>query len=271
MKHSIIRILVIMILCGLSAPALQAQSGKISRFFMFTAKSDPRYARILMQEEAVRRAAKKSSQLLTQTEKQIPPALNFAQRNKQSLWKLQVNLGISRQQALKNLQKWGAYAKPIAKYPPLQKDQAFWTQDLTPFLVPLHSKIPAMPFYEREGYRYWGYSLPANGKMLNDILAGGFSALPFGVGTEELFWNNAILFPAIPKSALHNAKLIHNKTAKTIPTVLAIAPRSAKEKHNLEIKAAIVLLRTNGKVRWHRITPQRDGFLLTPYEFRPKN
>lgn len=238
MKHILHYLALAFLLCVFPFAQANAQSGNWSRFFMFAAKSDPNFARILMQEEAARRTAQSSAKPLEQAEKQLASS-SFASRHKRLLWKIQTRLGVSKRQALKNLEKWGAF--PYSR-PPLKK--GFWAKELPAVRL---SKLPPPPLAEREGYAYWAGILPPKGLQLAPLLQQTFVH-------EELFFK--------PQKALHQA-LQQTQARAGVPVIIVLRKQAGKTLRYQPIQT-FVLLPANNRLSWFSVVTHANGFWLTP-------
>lgn len=280
MKAYCWRFFTTVLLCGFSFSSLQAQPGKITRFFLFGAKSSPRYSRILMKEEAARRALQASQTAasreamapLAQAEKQLAPSANFATRHKRLLWDLQTRVGISKRQALLNVQKWGAQPSSLSKYPPLE-EEIFHVRDFSGLSPAPADKVPAPPFYARDGYAFGGMGLTTDGKDLRRVFRQGF--LIQDAPEKGVRKATRTFLADEPLPALRFA-LRHGRSPHTVPALFAVragVPSAARAKggnvSGNQIIRAAVLLKRDGVLRWYRVIPQTDGFLLAPYGIRP--
>ncbi len=271
MKTPFSRLLPVLILCGFSSSALWAQA-QVPRFFMFLAKSSPQYSRILMKEEAARRAAYAAQTTAAQTvhaplvqaEKQLASSANFATRNKRLLWNLQTRAGISKRRALVNLQKWGLQPPAHPKYPPLEKE-SFRVKDFAGLSPAPADNVPATPLYAREGRVFSGMGLNADGADLRRILRQGLLSQP--AAEKDAAPIPPVALTASPSSALLDA-LRRGRGEQRIPVIFTVQSNSPGEPAG-KMLGAIALLKKEGAPRWYKITPQADGFLITPYAAHP--
>lgn len=239
---------------------------------MFLAKSSPQYSRILMKEEAVRRAAYAAQTTaaqsvrapLVQVEKQLAASANFATRHKRLLWDLQTRAGVSKRQALVNLQKWGLQPPAHPKYPPLEKE-SFQVKDFAGLSPAPSDKAPALPLYAREGRAFSGMGLNADGADLRRILRQDLLSQPAAEkGPAPI---PPVVLTDSPSLALRDA-LRRSRREQLIPVIFTAQSESPGEPAG-DIAGAIALLKKEGAPRWYKITPQADGFLITPYAAHP--
>ena len=251
MKTFPFRLGMALLLGALAAPAF-AQPRHIGRFFMFEAKANPSYARIIMKNEAAQKAGPLPAYV--QAENHLLSNLSWAAHSKRWLWRGQTRWGISPKQAVLNLQKLGAYLTPLPKYPSLGKEYAWQVtnfKDLTPRPAAL---IPPLPFYERRGYMYWAANLNPDGAELRNLLRAGLPKnLPAGV------------LQASPAKAAQQARKAR-PAQPSVPVLVALyqpTPNAASE-----VKEVLVWLQRGPDSRWHKVELHGDGFTLYPYFFR---
>ncbi len=249
MKTVIFHLACLLLLSGLAAP-VSAQPRNMGRFLMFQAKSHPSYARIIMENEALRRTGPLPP--FAQQERQLLRDANFAAQCKRVLWKIQTRAGITPRKAVLNLEKLGAYTHPYAKYPSLGKEYAWEAKHFANLLPHPSSVVPPLPWYERDGYVYWAGNLDSQGIALRRLLQSG--------QTEKL-----TPLMHTPLAALHRA-LPYKKPGQTVSVLIALK-RPAPDAP-LQIKAALVWLQRGADSRWHRVELKENSFVLSPYFFR---
>lgn len=225
-----------------------------------------------MKEEAARRAAYAAQTTAAQTvraplvqaEKQLASSSNFATRHKRLLWDLQTRAGVSKRRALVNLQKWGLQPPAHPKYPPLEKE-SFPVKDFAGLSLAPSDQVPALPLYAREGRAFSGMGLNADGADLRRILRQGRLSQP--AAEKDAAPIPSVILTDSPSSALLGA-LRRSRREQLIPVIFTVQSESPGEPAG-DIAGAIALLKKEGAPRWYKITPQADGFLITPYAAHP--
>lgn len=202
-------------------------------------------------------------------------------------WQLKRQRRLRDAQALKLAQQAQELQARRAALPPLRPEQAFETDDFTPFVT---QELPAtpLPLLEEPGVLYRGLSLPADGTAVKNILTHGLLLKDLGshATTKLLAVSGGTRgtvsavkpitnLTSLPQDAVYWATQHKGHDLWVVVSVEGISQSGKIVMYSADIPASqitqvLIPLQLNAVPTWCKISLTQDGrFLVTPYQTAP--
>lgn len=202
-------------------------------------------------------------------------------------WQLKRQRRLRDAQALKLAQQAQELQARRAALPPLRPEQAFETDDFTPFVT---QELPAtpLPLLEEPGVLYRGLSLPADGTAVKNILTHGLLLKDLGshATTKLLAVSGGTRgtvsavkpitnLTSLPQDAVYWATQHKGHDLWVVVSVEGISQSGKIVMYSADIPASqitqvLIPLQLNAVPTWCKISLTQDGrFWVTPYQTAP--
>lgn len=202
-------------------------------------------------------------------------------------WQLKRQRRLRDAQALKLAQQAQELQARRAALPPLRPEQAFETDDFTPFVTQELPSAP-LPLLEEPGVLYRGLSLPADGTAVKNILTHGLLLKDLGshATTKLLAVSGGTRgtvsavkpitnLTSLPQDAVYWATQHKDHALWVVVSVEGISQSGKIVMYSADIPASqitqvLIPLQLNAVPTWCKISLTQDGrFWVTPYQTAP--